>query len=395
MFGKMKQNSVLFFLIIIILGVFGLGVWFGRSQVSCQICAPADVDFSLFWETWQTIKEKYVDKAKLDTQEMIYGAISGMVKSLNDPYTIFLKPEDTKRFIEDVKGSFEGVGMEVDVRNGQLQVVAPLEGTPAQKAGIKPGDIIMKVDGTTTAEMSVDEAVNLIRGPKGTEVTLTIYREEWGEARDIKIVRSVIDVPSNKLEIRDDGIAYLRIYHFSENAAYDFREAAIKILESNSQKIILDLRDNPGGYLEVAQDIAGWFLERGQVVTVEDFGEGKEQNKYLAEGNAKLVSYPVVVLINKGSASGSEILAGALRDDRGVKLIGETSFGKGSVQELEKLRGGSSLKITIAKWLTPNGDLITGKGLEPDVKVELTTEDAVANRDHQLDKAIEILKELN
>ncbi len=395
MFGKMKQNSVLFFLIIIILGVFGLGVWFGRSQVSCQICAPADVDFSLFWETWQTIKEKYVDKAKLDTQEMIYGAISGMVKSLNDPYTIFLKPEDTKRFIEDVKGSFEGVGMEVDVRNGQLQVVAPLEGTPAQKAGIKPGDIIMKVDGTTTAEMSVDEAVNLIRGPKGTEVTLTIYREEWGEARDIKIVRSVIDVPSNKLEIRDDGIAYLRIYHFSENAAYDFREAAIKILESNSQKIILDLRDNPGGYLEVAQDIAGWFLERGQVVTVEDFGEGKEQNKYLAEGNAKLVSYPVVVLINKGSASGSEILAGALRDDRGVKLIGETSFGKGSVQELEKLRGGSSLKITIAKWLTPNGDLITGKGLEPDVKVELTTEDAVANRDPQLDKAIEILKELN
>jgi len=391
----MKQNSVLFFLIIIILGVFGLGVWFGRSQVSCQICAPADVDFSLFWETWQTIKEKYVDKAKLDTQEMIYGAISGMVKSLNDPYTIFLKPEDTKRFIEDVKGSFEGVGMEVDVRNGQLQVVAPLEGTPAQKAGIKPGDIIMKVDGTTTAEMSVDEAVNLIRGPKGTEVTLTIYREEWGEARDIKIVRSVIDVPSNKLEIRDDGIAYLRIYHFSENAAYDFREAAIKILESNSQKIILDLRDNPGGYLEVAQDIAGWFLERGQVVTVEDFGEGKEQNKYLAEGNAKLVSYPVVVLINKGSASGSEILAGALRDDRGVKLIGETSFGKGSVQELEKLRGGSSLKITIAKWLTPNGDLITGKGLEPDVKVELTTEDAVANRDPQLDKAIEILKELN
>lgn len=253
----------------------------------------------------------------------------------------------------------------------------------------------MKVDGTTTAEMSVDEAVNLIRGPKGTEVTLTIYREEWGEARDIKIVRSVIDVPSNKLEIRDDGIAYLRIYHFSENAAYDFREAAIKILESNSQKIILDLRDNPGGYLEVAQDIAGWFLERGQVVTVEDFGEGKEQNKYLAEGNAKLVSYPVVVLINKGSASGSEILAGALRDDRGVKLIGETSFGKGSVQELEKLRGGSSLKITIAKWLTPNGDLITGKGLEPDVKVELTTEDAVANRDPQLDKAIEILKELN
>ncbi|MDD2696776.1 MAG: S41 family peptidase [Candidatus Pacebacteria bacterium] len=388
----MKQNSVLFFLIIIILGVFGLGVWFGRTQISCEICAPSDVDFSLFWEAWQTVKEKYVDKTKLDVQEMIYGAISGMVKSLDDPYTVFLKPDDTKRFIEDVKGSFEGVGMEVDVRNGQLQVVAPLEGTPAQKAGIRPGDIIIKVDGTTTAEMSVDEAVNLIRGPKGTEVTLTIYREEWGETKDIKIVRGVIDVPSNKLEIRDDGIAYLKIYHFSENAGYDFREAAIKILQSDSKKIILDLRDNPGGYLEVAQDIAGWFLDRGQVVTIEDFGEGKEQNKYLAEGNAKLVSYPIVILINKGSASGSEILAGALRDDREIKLIGETSFGKGSVQELTKLKGGSSLKVTIAKWLTPKGDLITGKGLEPDVKVEMTMDDLDNDKDPQLDKALEILK---
>jgi carboxyl-terminal processing protease len=391
MSGKLKQYIVLFFLVVIILGVFGLGVWFGSTQKVCQVCPPAEVDFSLFWEAWEKLEEKYVDKEKLDTQEMIYGAISGMVKSLDDPYTIFLKPDDTKRFIEDVKGTFEGVGMEIGIRNGQLQVIAPLEGTPAKEAGLKAGDKIMQVDGEATMNMPIDEAVNKIRGPKGSEVTLTIFREEWGETKDIKIVRGTIEIPSLKLEFKDDNIAYLRLYHFSEKAAYDFAMAAIDILNSDAQKIVLDLRDNPGGYLEVAQNIAGWFLEKGEVVVIEDFGEGEEQTLYKAEGNAVLSPYPVVVLINEGSASGSEILAGALRDNRGVKLIGEKSFGKGSVQELEKMSEGSSLKITIAKWLTPKGDSITDKGLEPDVKVESGGEE----EDPQLDKAIEILKELN
>lgn len=389
------KNRITFISFIgLILVAFGLGVWLGRIQIVCQICPPEQIDFSLFWETWDELQKKYVDKEKLNTQEMIYGAISGMVKSLDDPYTVFLKPEDTKRFIEDVKGTFEGVGMEIDIRDGQLQVIAPLEGTPAQKAGLRPGDKIIKVDDKPTIDMSLDEAVNLIRGPKGTEVTLTVYRDEWREAKDIKIVREVIEVPSLKLELREDKIAYLRLYHFSEKAAYDFREAAIKILESDAQKIVLDLRDNPGGYLEVAQDIAGWFLEKGEVVTIEDFGSGSEQKNYLAQGNAKLASYPIVVLINKGSASGSEILAGSLRDNREVKLIGETSFGKGSVQELSQLKKGSSLKVTIAKWLTPKGEFITNKGLEPDIKVELTMEDYDAGRDPQLDKAIEIIKNL-
>jgi carboxyl-terminal processing protease len=285
--------------------------------------------------------------------------------------------------------------MEIDIRKGQLQVIAPLEGTPAQEAGLRPGDIILKVDGYSTIDITVDEAINLIRGPKGTEVILTIYREEWKESKDIKIIRRVIDIPSLKLEIRDDHIAYLKLYNFSEKAAYDFSDAAIKILNSTSQKIILDLRNNPGGYLEVAQEITGWFLEKGQIVVIEDFGEDKEQNNYLAEGNAKLVTYPIVILINKGSASASEILAGALRDNRGVKIIGETSFGKGSVQELTKLKGSSSLKITIAKWLTPNGESITDKGLEPDIKVEMTTEDYDAGLDPQMDKAVEIIKEIN
>ncbi len=395
MLNKLAKISTLLFLIVMIAVAFGCGFWFGKSQVVCPVCPPEDLDFSLFWETWQAIRDKYVDKDKFNVQEMIYGAISGMVDSLDDPYTVFLKPDDAKRFIEDVKGTFEGVGMEIDIRDGQLQVVAPLEGTPAQKAGLRAGDKIISVDGKPTADMTIDEAISLIRGPKDTEVVLTINREEWEETKDIKIVRGVIDIPSLKLEIRDDNIAYLKLYQFSEIASFDFGEAAIEILNSDAKKIILDLRNNPGGYLEVAHDIAGWFLEKGQVVVTEDFGEGKEQEIYLAEGNAKLLTYPVVILINKGSASGSEILAGALRDNRGVKLIGETSFGKGSVQELTELRSGSSLKVTIAKWLTPKGDFITDKGLEPDIIVEMTDEDYNSGLDPQLDKAVEIIKELN
>ena len=389
---KFRKLFTLIFLVSIILASFGLGNYFGKSQ--CQICPPEEIDFSLFWEVYHKLQEKFVDKGKFDTQKMIYGAISGMVKSLGDPYTVFFPPEETKRFEEDVKGVFEGVGMEIGIKKGQLQVIAPLEGTPAQKAGLRAGDKIIKVDDTLTADITVDEAVNLIRGPKGTEVTLTIYREEWETTKEIKIVRGVIEVPSLKWEIIDENIAYLKLYQFSEKASFDFSKAAIEILESPCQKIILDLRNNPGGYLEIAQEISGWFLERGQIVVIEDFGAGEEQKVYKAQGNTSLAEYPTVILINQGSASGSEILAGALRDNRGIKLIGEQSFGKGSVQELERLKGGSSLKITVAKWLTPKGDLITDVGLEPDIKVEITEEDYEEGRDPQLDKAIEVIQKL-
>jgi len=403
----MKRKIILVFLALILTGtVFSGGYFFAKFQTECPACKPEEVDFSLFWEAWHKLQEKFADKEKFDTQKMIYGAISGMVKSLEDPYTIFLNPEDSKRFIEDVKGTFEGVGMEIDIRKGQLQVISPLEGTPAQRAGLRAGDKILKINDTLTADLMIDEAVNLIRGPKGTEVTLTIFREEWEKTKEIKIVRDVIEVPSLKWEllastgeaggkeINDQKIAYIQLYQFSEKASLDFRKAAIEILNNPAQKIILDLRNNPGGYLEVAQDIAGWFLEREEVVVIEDFGEGKTENTYRAQGNAAFTDYPIVILMNKGSASASEILAGALRDDRGIKIIGEKSFGKGSVQELEKLGGGSSLKITVAKWLTPKGELIADKGLEPDIKVEMTEEDYAEDRDPQLDKAIEVIKEM-
>lgn len=396
----MKRKIIFTFLLVLLMvATFGGGYFWAKVQTTCPVCKPEEVDFSLFWEAWNLLKKDYVNPEKFsNTQDLIYGAISGMVQSLGDPYTVFMKPEESKRFEEDVKGEFEGIGIEIGVKDGQLQVISPLEGTPAQKAGIRAGDKILKINGTSTADITVDEAVSIIRGKGGTKVTLEILRYGWESPKDFELVRSVIKIPSLKWELKEtsDGekIAYIRLYHFSEKAGYDFSQAVMEILSSSAKKIVLDLRDNPGGYLEVSQDIAGWFLEKGQLVVTEDFGDEREKQEYKAEGAAALLSYPTVVLINEGSASASEILAGALRDNRDILLIGEKSFGKGSVQELQNLNGGGSLKITIAKWLTPKGELIAEKGLEPDIKVERTEEDYKQDKDPQLDKALEIIKEM-
>jgi len=384
----------IFVLIFCFLVIFGVGFWVGKVQVVCKVCPPEKVDFSLLWEAWDKLQEKFVSPEKLDTQKMIYGAISGMVKSLDDPHTVFFSPEDTKKFMEDVSGRFEGIGAEIGERKGQIQIIAPLEGTPAQKAGLRAGDKIIKINDTLAADLSVDEAVDLIRGPKGTEVILSIFREDWSSPKEIKIKRAIIEVPSIKWELKDSDIAYIKLFQFSQNADADFQNAAIEIIRSPAKKIILDLRNNPGGYLEISKEIGGWFLEKNQTVVIEDFRKSGDKKYYNAEGNSKLLTYPMVVLINKGSASASEILAAALRDNRGVKLIGETSYGKGSVQELEKLRGGSTIKITVAKWLTPKGNLIDGVGLEPDIKVEMTDKDYDEDKDPQLDKALEMIKEI-
>lgn len=389
-----KKVFIFIFLASILLAVFVSGVFVGRSLVECKICQPEEIDFSLFWEAYHELQDKFPDKEKIDVQKIIYGAISGMVKSLEDPYTVFLPPEKTKRFQEDVKGVFEGVGLEIGIRKEELTVISPLEGTPAQRAGIRAGDKIIKINDKFTQDLTIEEAVDLIRGPRGTEVTLTVLRKDWESSKEIKIIREVIEIPSVKWELKEGNIAYLKLYHFTENAQFGFRDAAIEILNSPGEKIILDLRNNPGGYLEVAQDIAGWFLERGKVVVIEDFGEGKEKKEYKTKGTGRFADYPIVILINEGSASASEILAGALRDNRNILLVGEKSFGKGSVQELIDLRAGSSLKITVANWLTPHGNLISEIGLEPDIKVEMTEKDFEENRDPQLDKAIEIMKGL-
>jgi len=395
-----KRKKILFGFLGFFLGVvlisivFGTGFFIGKLQVICPVCKPEEVDFSLFWETWNVLKEKFYQPEKFDTQKMTEGAISGMVKSLGDPYTSFFNPQETKEFFEEAQGTFEGIGIEIDKKKEELVVIAPLEGTPAKRAGIRAGDKILKIDDKETVDLSLEEAVKLIRGPKGTEVKLTISRGDWKEPKEFKISRALIKIPSLKWELKEDDIVYLKLYQFFDRTGDDFRKSAIEILNSPAKKIILDLRNNPGGYLEVAREISGWFLKRGDIVVIEDFGPGKEKNEYKADGNEKFLDYPIVVLINQGSASASEILAGALRDNRNVLLIGEKSFGKGSIQELEELRGGSSLKITIANWLTPKGQLITDKGLEPDIKVEMSEEDYEQDRDPQLEKALEVIKGL-
>ncbi len=239
--------------------------------------------------------------------------------------------------------------------------------------------------------MNLDEAVNLIRGPKGTAVRLLVMRDGWKEPKEIEIVRDKINIPVLKLEFKNSDIAYIRLYQFTENSPDEFDKAAKQVLKSNAKGIILDLRNNPGGYLEAAVNIAGWFLKSGDVAAIEDFGNG-QKTEYHSRGNGSLGDLPVIVLVNQGSASASEILAGALRDDKGSKLVGQKTFGKGSVQQLDNLANGASLKITIAKWLTPSGQSIMNEGLEPDVKVEITDDDVSNSRDPQLDKALEMLK---
>jgi carboxyl-terminal processing protease len=374
--------------------IFFLGIWVGVEKVAYCVQQPGTINFSLFWDAYDKLKQNFVNPEKFNDQEIIYGAIEGMTKSLGDPYTTFFNPADAKKFQDDLSGSFEGIGAEIGIKKDQLTIVAPLKNTPAEKAGLKSGDAIVAINGTSTSNMTTDDAVDLIRGKGGTEVTLTIYREGWKDTKDIKIVRDTIVIPAMEWKILDNNVAYIQLYQFDDSLISEFEIASRQILQSNADKIILDLRNNPGGYLEVAQKITGWFLPAGQTVVIEDFGDDREQKVYKTDGDYSLEKYPIVVLINQGSASASEILAGALRDNKGIKLIGEKSFGKGSVQEVLNLRDGSYLKITIAKWLTPNGNSISEVGLDPDVKVENTNQDTNPEKDSQLEKALEIIKDL-
>jgi carboxyl-terminal processing protease len=388
-------------LVLAIVASFAAGLFIGKSGKSSaeniglaqnqELGKPEAVNFSLFWDVWNKVENEYVGRSKLDAEKMLYGAISGMLRALNDPYTLFLPPAESKKFQDDMRGDFEGIGAEIGLRKDVLTIIAPIEGTPAQRAGLQPQDIVLKINDTSTDNLNLDEAVNLIRGPKGTTVRLLVMRNDWKEPKEFAIVRDKINIPILKLEMKDSNIAYIRLYEFTENSPDEFDKAAKQVLKSNAKGVILDLRNNPGGYLEAAVNIAGWFLKSGNVVAIEDFGNG-QKTEYRSKGNGSLGDRSVIVLVNQGSASASEILAGALRDDKQSKLVGQKTFGKGSVQQLDNLANGASLKITIAKWLTPSGQSIMNEGLEPDVKVEITDDDINNGRDPQLEKALEMLR---
>lgn len=354
------------------------------------------VDFSLFWDVWRTLKEKYVEADKIDNQDLVYGAISGLFGALKDPNSVFFPPIDAKKFNEDISGEFSGIGAEIGIRNEQLVIIAPLKNTPAERAGLKAVDKILKINDTITAGLSVDEAVKLIRGEKGTTVILNILRNGWEKSKDISIVRDTIQIPTidwemlSSSEAEEKNIAYIHLYNFYEKAPFLFYQAVTEMIFKNPKGIVLDLRNNPGGYLEASVNLAGWFLKPGETVVKEEF-RSDEPQIFKAHGNGFFKETPIVILINEGSASASEILAGALRDNRGIKLVGKKSFGKGTVQELEMLKNGSMAKITVAHWIMPGGQLIEKNGLNPDYEVDLTEEDIKAGRDPQLEKAMEIL----
>ncbi len=375
---------------------FRYGIMFPQNIAVSELSGttsgqPASVDFGTFWQTWDVINKNYLRASNIKTQDEVYGAVSGLVGSLGDPYSIFFSPKENEKFQEDVKGNFGGIGVEIGMKKSQLVVVAPLKDTPGSRAGLKPGDLILKINATSTDGMAVDEAVNLIRGPKGTDVTLGIFREGWDKPKDFKITRATITVPTLDLTMKDGNIADIQLYEFNANADYLFRNAANKALSQGAKGIILDLRNNPGGYLDVAVDLGGWFFEPKTLVVKEEDKTGSGESLY-AQGNGALKNMPVVVLINGGSASASEILAGALRDNRNVKLIGEKSFGKGTVQQLIPLRDGSTVKLTIAHWVLPSGKILDNGGLVPDIEVKISDDDIKNKKDPQLDKALEVIK---
>lgn len=362
-----------------------------------------NIDFNLLWETWDTVEQKFIDKKKLDPQKMFYGAIKGLVASLDDPYTFFLTPEENKQSKDDLGGKFEGIGAQLGLKNNRIVIIAPLKNSPAERAGVEAGDFVIKVDGESTRNWTLPQAVSKIRGEKGTKVKLTLLRDE--KEFTITIVRDEIVVASVEIVYESQKtcktacpkVAVLKINQFGESTNEEWDKAVDQIekvwQEHKIKGLVLDLRDNPGGFLESSVYVASEFLPVGKLIVKQE-STVADTREYTSERQGRLLDIPVVILINKGSASASEILAGALRDHKKAVLIGEKSFGKGSVQEAVDLRGNAGLHVTIAKWILPNGDWINSRGIEPEIKIEnkpvegntLTRAD-----DLQLEKALEKL----
>ena len=402
---KYKKIILPILLLVIMGGIFLSGFYLGNSnrplrnrqtlaysEEARQAFLNGDresFDFNLYFEVWNSIKSNHFSKNQIKERDLFYGSLEGLAGATDDPYTVFMNPELTTEFYQDLAGTFEGIGAEVGKRDDMITIVAPLEGMPAQKAGLRAGDKVYAINSESALGLTVTEAVKKIRGPKGTTVTLTIIR---GEAKpfDVEIVRDKIVIASVETEMRSDGYYIIRITNFNDDTEALFNQAINDILTKSPKGIILDLRNNPGGYLETAVFVASEWIKDGLVVA-EQFGENR-RNEHFSNQRARLKDFATVVLINEGSASASEIVAGALRDYKEATIIGMKSFGKGSVQAVKDLSDGSSLKLTVAHWLTPAGDQINEKGIEPDITVDFTEEDIKNEKDPQFDRALEFLK---
>lgn len=418
-YQKEKSKKSLFVILACIIFAF-LGGWLiGRAGATEALAtgsitkkvlgigskAPADaleeeIEFKRFWELWKILKLKYYEEAS--EEEMFYGAMKGLAESLKDPYTSFFEPELAKEFTDSLKGEFEGIGAEIGVRNGQLQVIAPLPDTPAEKAGLLAGDYILQINETSTEGMITEQAVMLIRGEKGTSVTLQIGRlinSEVGDLgavfgnkpdiKDVTLVRDTIVVKSVSLSWPKDNIAMIQVSNFNQDTDVEFKNAVTEVLSRNIKGLILDLRNNPGGYLDRSTAMAGEWT--GKQVVVTERRKGKIVDEFRGTAGGRLNGMATVVLINQGSASASEIVAGALQDYGLAKIMGMPSYGKGSVQDYTEFDDGSAIKVTVAEWLTPKGRSINKSGIKPDFEVDRTIEDYNENLDPQLDKAIEFL----
>jgi carboxyl-terminal processing protease len=405
-----KQFRLVIFFLVFISLFFVLGIIWEREVSSVDTFIPKElnivsantddiIDMEPFWTVWELLDEKYVATNKqssttkiLTNEDRVWGAIKGMTDSLGDPYTVFLPPEEAKDFQENINGNFEGVGMEIGIKEGVLTVVAPLKGSPAESAGLKSGDKIITIDDKTAVDLSTDQAVKLIRGQKGTVVKISVIREGESKPLNFEIVRAVINIPTLKTEKREDGIFVISLYNFYAQSKKEFTKALKEFSEAKTDKLILDLRGNPGGYLDISVDMASYFLPLGKPIVREDFGNSEEEKIYRSKGyNIFTDKLKMIILVDNGSASASEILAGALQEYNIAKLVGTKTYGKGSVQELVPVTKNSSLKVTIAKWLTPNGISISEGGLTPDYEVKITEEDLKDEKDTQMLKAVELL----
>lgn len=369
---------------------------FSFFGVNAAPATPDQVDLSQFWEVWKLLDEKFIAASSTDTltaEEKMNGAIRGLVSTYDDPYTVFLPPVESAAFAEDISGNFSGIGMEVGIRDNVVTVISPLPETPAERAGLLAGDLILKIDGESTEGMQIDEAVSMIRGEKGTSVVLSVYREGDLEIKEISVTRDTISVPTVVTEIKDD-VFIIKLYSFNAISEMKFQEALREYVESGTESIVLDMRGNPGGYLQSAVTIASYFLPTGKVVVRESYGGNEEEKVYRSQGRTLREFTPkkMVVLVDNGSASASEILAGALKEHGVATVIGVDTFGKGSVQELIPLPDGSSVKITVARWLTPEGVSISDSGLKPNIYIKRTPQQRLDNVDPQQEAALRFIK---